>query len=88
MAKIYKCDRCGKTYEKNYAGVLYQVLPKGGNLSQILDLCDVCQSQLDFFLGNPETIVIDPRSKSTPCESVECEGCCEMSPEEAESNAV
>lgn len=59
MAKIYKCDRCGKTYEKNYGGIIYQVLPKGGNLSQIFDLCDVCQSQLDFFLTEPDSYFVN-----------------------------
>lgn len=52
---IYKCDRCGKTYdEKNYSSeyiVSKRLRVCGLPLSE--DLCPECQKKLDEFMKNP-----------------------------------
>lgn len=51
---IFKCDRCGKSYEeKNYSSE-YSVSKKSSiGFSLSLDLCPECQMELDEFMKNP-----------------------------------
>jgi len=48
MAQAYKCDRCGKLYEKyltprRYIEITHDLHPYG---IHTLDLCDECQAEL------------------------------------------
>lgn len=63
MAKIYKCDRCGKCYDKNtkygnpykvldcLALVGVQVIDELENCVREYDLCDDCMTAFKKFMG-------------------------------------
>lgn len=61
MAKMFICDRCAKTYDKEYEGRWVTFSLKAGGT---LDLCDKCYSEFEDFLGKlvsfaPEDIFLD-----------------------------
>jgi hypothetical protein len=56
MAAAFKCDRCGRFFDKRSPlRTRYHVLRilKGNNFDT--DLCDDCEKELDLFLNNAKT---------------------------------
>lgn len=51
MSRIFRCDRCGKPYDKRPSDDKPRVLdPKNGNRTP-LDLCTECIDQLESWLN-------------------------------------
>lgn len=57
MAKAYKCDRCGKLFEKTKSTERFYVTTN----REIKDLCHECQEMLNSFMDNKieSEIIID-----------------------------
>ena len=60
MAIIWKCDRCGKIYEKNDKTFRPHEIIGGPNGRQTADLCDQCNNMLEVFLSCDQAIVAFP----------------------------
>lgn len=56
MATAYKCDRCGKLYEKPYTSRRKIEIVKDchPNEQYIYELCDECHEKLIEFIGGNE----------------------------------
>ena len=57
--KIYKCDRCGATFEKKDIHYGYEVIQKlyNGNqdITNEVDLCPNCLKNIDYFMAEKAT---------------------------------
>lgn len=56
MAKVKKCDRCGKYYDSNTSvvnGVALSTI--SGRFVEFKDLCDSCISEFKIFMKGTDT---------------------------------
>lgn len=60
MSLIWKCDRCGKVFEKNNRTFRPHEVIGGPNEKQTADLCDKCNDMLEVFLGIKDSVVAYP----------------------------
>ena len=60
MSLIWKCDRCGKVFEKNNRTFRPHEIIGGPNGKQTADLCDKCNDMLEVFLGCKDSVVAYP----------------------------
>lgn len=60
MSLIWKCDRCGKVFEKNNRTFRPHEVIGGPNGKQTADLCDKCNDMLEVFLGIRDSVVAYP----------------------------
>lgn len=61
MSKAYKCDRCGKLFEKyNFQGTseFYHVTRNPNFSCDCLDLCPKCNAELQEWVAN-DTVQVD-----------------------------
>ena len=84
MSQAYKCDRCGKLYgsemrtltSKNYSvlkphTISYNVGNPGTYLNYVVDLCPVCQEQLELWMKNTPFLIPEGPKLCSKCKYYE-----------------
>ena len=64
MARANKCDRCGKLYERKFLHDSYRIVKILPYVEDRIDLCEDCQRELEEFMKQPETPIINLEEKT------------------------
>ena len=64
MALANKCDRCGTLYERKISYDSYRIVKILPYVEDRIDLCKDCQRELEEFMKQPKTPIINMKEKN------------------------
>ena len=63
MSRANKCDRCGKLYERKISHDSYRIVKILPYTEDRIDLCEDCQRELEEFMNQSKTQIINMEEK-------------------------